>query len=264
MDDRRGLDDGHPEGDLTMGSKTVEREKGYDESYDQACLEDIDYNYGPLSTREFQRYIKVLDEAFPMGGLSREQTLGLQGEVKAVVKLDKLRRMFPHPFPRPRVDYTPNFSSNEPDITVTIGSIVIPIEVKNWQYNGPITSYQIKDKVTVKNWHGSQHKLLLFIYAKALTAAAERTIKQSGLTLIAGIEHLLEAISSIANAGGSFLLNVSSRLCCRCGGVGAAFVYGLNGVWDFASVLCAGHVDDAVHGRGSVTVVLFPERGFKA
>jgi hypothetical protein len=166
--------------------------------------------------------------------------------------------MLPHPWPRPKVEYTPNFNSNEPDITVTIGKTVIPIEVKTWCFNGVVTSYHVKDKMKCKNWRVHQHRVVLFIYSKTFTKAAQTAIKQTGLTLIKGLENLLGTINSIVN-GRSFFDNEQVSSCSVCGGVGVGWVYGFRDLeCRQAVVLCMVHVDEAVHGRGSVTVALFP------
>jgi len=139
----------------------------------------------------FEYYIKRVQGR--LGRLSESQMKGAFGEIAAVFQLKgKLRQVFPHPFPNPKVEYTPNFSSNQPDINVRVGSISLPIEVKHWQFDGPITSahvHEVSQKTDVR--------LFLSIYPKQLTDAAKRALKHLGICLVNGLSHLLEAISQL-------------------------------------------------------------------
>ncbi len=160
---------------------------------------------------EERRLYKKIEDKLPRT-LSHEQLIGLIGEIKAVCRFHaKLRRMYLYPFAKPRIEYTPNFTSAEPDIKVKIGTVSLAIEVKNWRFPNPITGNHVRDKVANKKW-GHGLRLFLSVNPKELTEAATRRLHQAGIIYVNGINRLLETIGmSLRKFSQSFPFNAKQR-----------------------------------------------------
>lgn len=155
-----------------------------------------------LNPNEQAQYKEML-KCFPK--LSLNQKVGLAGEIKTVSYLTKkLRCMFPYPFRRPRIRYIPNLNTSLPDLDVKTGKTSFQIEIKFWEFDGPITGLHVMSKIVNKHWRNGAKRLFLSVLPKRLTETAIQRLAEASIIYVNGIKTLLATIQGLMEGSFSF------------------------------------------------------------